>query len=304
MKKQKSPAKPENSCAPRSRAGEDPMRATVVQFAPTADAAENRQAITRFVEQAAGEGARFVLFPERSMLLPNRDTIPRFRELVAEHWPPFLALVTELAATHDLTIVAGGFEPAGATGAGGAGSAGETPHPLNTLIAVGPAGEIARYRKLHVYDAFAYSESDYTTAGDELPPVIEVDGVRIGLANCYDVRFPELFRSLVDRGAEVIAHAAAWVAGPGKEAHWTTLTTARAIESVSWVLASGTSDRSTVGLSRVVDPLGNTLAGLGPTGDGMLTVEVDPEVTAAARETLPALANRRIALTYEVRDLA
>src|SRR5699024_6722779 len=99
------------------------------------------------------------------------------------------------------------------------------------------------YDKVHLYDAFKFQESEYLHPGAELPPVIEIDGVKVGFAICYDLRFPELFRTLTDRGAEVICVSAAWIAGNLKETHWLTLLRARAIENTSYVFASDDSSR-------------------------------------------------------------
>ncbi|MCM3658962.1 carbon-nitrogen hydrolase family protein [Agromyces mediolanus] len=263
------------------------MRVAVAQTSPGIDAEENFATIRRFTAEAAERGARLVVFPEEAMLLAEDELKPRFDEILPAVWPRFEALVAELAREHRIAVIAAGYEP----NPGG--------RPFNTMIAVDASGaEIARYHKLHTYDAFAYQESAYVTRGAELPPIIEIDGVRIGLANCYDVRFPELFRSLADRGVDAIALSAAWVSGKGKEEHWSVLTQARAIENVSWLLASATVGPDSAGLSRVIDPLGVVVAGLNAHDEGLVIAELDLERSERARAMLPALDNRRIELTY------
>lgn len=265
------------------------MRVAVAQTSPGIDAEANFATIRRFTGEAAERGARLVVFPEGTMLLADTEIVPEFDRLVSEAWPVFVASVSALAKQHGIAIIGGGYEP----NPGG--------RPFNTMIAVDDEGaELARYHKLHTYDAFAYQESAYVTRGAELPPVIELDGVRIGLANCYDVRFPELFRSLADCGVDVIALSAAWVSGKGKEEHWSVLTQARAIENVSWLLASATVGPDSAGLSRVIDPLGVVVAGLNAHDEGLVVAELDLERSQRARTMLPALDNRRIELAYHL----
>lgn len=267
------------------------MKIAVAQTSPGIDPRANLATITRLTEDAAAQDARLVVFPEEAMLLADDEIKPRFPELLREAWPVFEAALAALAREHRLTIIAGGYEPHpdGAV-------------PFNTVLAFGPDGaELARYHKVHLYDAFAYRESDYVTHGTKLPPVIEVEGLRVGIANCYDLRFPELFRSLSERGADVISLSAAWVSGAGKEDHWSVLTRARAIENVAWFLASGTVSADTVGLSRVIDPLGVLVAGLNGQDEGIVLAEIDPDRTRRAREILPALNNRRIDTSFTMK---
>ena len=210
-------------------------------------------------------------------------------EAVDAEWPLFLAQLSVLAVEHEIWLIAGGYEPTGSD------------RPFNTLVVVNPRGEVVEsYRKLHLYDAFSYRESDYVTGGTELPPVVLIEGVAVGLVNCYDIRFPELSRDLVARGADVLSVSAAWVAGARKEAHWETLVKARAIENTCWVLASSSTSPECIGNSLVIDPLGVERAGLGPVASGIAVVEISLDRTAEVRETLPALANRRLVTSVAV----
>ena len=112
--------------------------------------------------------------------------------------------------------------------------------PFNTLVAFGPAGDlVASYRKTYLYDSFGYRESDRLTAGDGSPVTIKTDELTLGLMTCYDLRFPEFARLLVDADAEALVVPAAWVRGPQKEDHWATLLRARAIENTCYVIAAG-----------------------------------------------------------------
>lgn len=282
------------------------MKIAAVQFTPSTDPSENLEKMRHFAGVAAAQDADVIVFPEQTMALLSAVTPESLTEIAAEWWEQFVQLTTELAYIHNAVIVTAGFEPGGSTGANDAAAL-----PFNTMIAISPDGkELARYRKLHLYHAFAASESDHTQAGTELPPVFHVERdekqLTFGLANCYDVRFPEMFRSLVDQGTNVFILAAAWASGPGKEHHWSLLTQTRALENVSWLVASatvggGSRNTATVGLSRVVDPMGNVVAELDGVEEGVIVAEVDEGTVIRSRAELPVIANRRIRLGYETR---
>src|SRR5690606_32182463 len=127
------------------------------------------------------------------------------------------------AARHSIAVVAGIVVPD---------AAGE--RALNVVVAIDAHGELSgTYAKVHLYDAFGFRESDRFAAGDPAaaPLVLDVAGVRFGVVTCYDLRFPESARRVVDAGAEAIVVPAAWVAGPGKAEQWRALSVARAIEN-------------------------------------------------------------------------
>ena len=225
------------------------------------------------------DGADLVVFPEAFA----RDFGEAGSDISAYAEPtdgPFAAAVAESAQEHATTVVAGMFE----TGP-------DPQRPFNTLVVRGAV--TADYRKVHLYDSFGYRESDRLTAGAIEPRVLEVAGLRVGLMTCYDLRFPELARALVDAGAEVLVVPAAWVAGPRKVDHWRTLVRARAIENTVYVAAAGQPGPRYSGHSLVVDPLGDVLAEAAD-GPAVLTAELDRETLAAARRTNPSLANRRL----------
>jgi deaminated glutathione amidase len=192
------------------------------------------------------------------------------------------AFATELAAVaaqHNTTVVAGMFE-----------SSEDPARPYNTLLVRGAVH--AAYRKIHLYDSFGYRESDALRAGALEPVLVEVGPFRVGLMTCYDLRFPELARLLVDRGAEAIVVPAAWVAGPRKVEHWRTLVLARAIENTVFVVAAAQPGPRYTGHSMVVDPFGDVLAEAGEEA-AVLTATLDRAVLETARDTNPSLANRR-----------
>jgi predicted amidohydrolase len=261
------------------------VRLALAQISSTADPQENLGLVAAAVGRARAAGARLLVLPEATICRFGVPLAP-----VAEPVDgPWARAVERLADDAGLTVVAGSFTPA-ADG-----------RVRNTLLAVG-AGVRAHYDKVHLYDAFGFEESRTVEAGTE-PVVLDVDGVGVGLATCYDLRFPGLFQTLADRGAQVVALAASWGAGPRKVEQWDLLTAARALDSTCFVAACGQADPTTrgeeptgaptgVGHSRVVGPLGQVVAELGAEV-GTLVVDLDLTEVPAARASLPVLVNRR-----------
>ncbi|MET8988093.1 carbon-nitrogen hydrolase family protein [Nonomuraea wenchangensis] len=242
---------------------------------PSTNLKRAREALSR------AEGADLAIFPEATLTRYGR----RITGLAEPLDGPFVSGLAEAAREHGLAVIAGTFEP----GDG---------RVRNTAVALDAQGELrAAYRKIHLFDSFGAKESDLVEPGTE-PAVVELAGLRIGLITCYDVRFPELGRALVDRGAELFAVIAAWGSGPLKEDHWTTLVRARALENTMWTAAVGqapnpgeSSDGYGVGRSMLVDPLGVVRADLG-TAPGVQVVRIDRASTESARATLPCLQHR------------
>ncbi|RSN10277.1 nitrilase [Nonomuraea sp. WAC 01424] len=234
---------------------------------------------------ARAEGADLAIFPEATLTRYGR----RVTDLAEPLDGPFVSGLAEAARAHGLAVIAGVFEP-------GEGPAGAKVH--NTAVAIDAEGTVrAAYRKIHLFDSFGSKESEIVAPGAE-PTVVELAGLRVGLITCYDIRFPELARALVDKGAELFAVIAAWGSGPLKEDHWVTLVRARALENTMWTAAVGqapnpeeSKDGFGVGRSMLVDPLGVVRADLG-TGPGVQLVHLEAEWTATARSMLPCLDHR------------
>ncbi|HEV7184642.1 MAG TPA: carbon-nitrogen hydrolase family protein [Leifsonia sp.] len=258
------------------------IQVAVVQFAPSDDRVHNRDLLAAFVAVAAARGARLVVLPEYSSFFvhPLGEEFPRNAEPLDGE---FVGALAEAARDHDVFVVAGLVEQVT-----------DARRFSNTLVAVDPAGDVvATYRKQHLYDAFGASESDWVQAGDlGAPELFDVDGVPVGLQTCYDLRFPEVSRRLVDAGAELILVPAEWVRGPLKEHHWRTLVTARAIENTVYVAAADHAPPIGVGTSLIVDPMGVALAALGE-NTGVAVAEVSRARVAEVRQTNPSLAQRR-----------
>ncbi|EWM44596.1 carbon-nitrogen hydrolase family protein [Bordetella holmesii 70147] len=162
----------------------------------------------------------------------------------------------------------------------------------NTQVALRDGRVIAQYRKLHLYDAFNMQESINVLPGADIPALVDVAGLKIGMITCYDLRFPELPRRLVLDGADVLVAPSAWVKGPLKEMHWEVLSQARALENTCYVVAVGECGPRNIGASMTVDPLGVIIARAAET-DALVFADIDPTRLAQARQALPVLQNRR-----------
>lgn len=172
----------------------------------------------------------------------------------------------------------------------------------NTLLVTGP-GIDTSYDKVHLFDAFGFAESDSVEAGTA-PVTFELNGTAIGLATCYDVRFPALFTASARAGAAINIVCASWGAGEGKAEQWDLLVRARAVDSTTFVVACGQGDPATLGLpsagaaptgighSAVISPLGSPLVALGGEPE-LAVVDLDPAIIPDVRGKLPVLANAR-----------
>ena len=164
----------------------------------------------------------------------------------------------------------------------------------NMLVALQAGNIVARYAKLHLYDAFAIQESRRVDAGNEIAPLLEVEGMKVGLMTCYDLRFPELALAQALQGAEILVLPAAWVRGPLKEHHWSTLLAARALDTTCYMVAAGECGNKNIGQSRIIDPFGVTIAAASEM-PALIMAEVTPERVRQVRAQLPVLNNRRFA---------
>ncbi|WP_227985136.1 carbon-nitrogen hydrolase family protein [Nocardia spumae] len=259
----------------------------VVQFGPYTDKAANLATLRAHVRAAAGHGVKVVVAPEYSMFAVKRldERVVAAAEPVTGPW---VSELRGLAAEFGVHVVAGVVESPG-------GEQGERIY--NTLVAAGPDAEFAAiYRKVHLYDAFGFRESEVVAPGPiEDPATFAVDGVVFGLQTCFDLRFPEGCRRVAAAGAHVLLLPAQWIPGPGKLDQWTTLLRARAIENTVYVAAADHCAPRGAGGSMIVDPAGNLLAELGD-ADGIATSRVDLDHLRQIRTTNPSLSLRRFTI--------
>jgi deaminated glutathione amidase len=259
------------------------MLVAVAQFAAGLDKPDNLARVRSLVDDAADRGANLVIAPEGAMhdFGPQELALAPFAESLDGR---FVTGIAEVAARRGVTVVAGMFETV----------AGDPTRAYNTVVAVGPAGElIGRYRKQHLFDALGWCESERLVPGDtDDRLVFDCGEVTVGVMTCYDVRFPELARVLVDDGATLLAVPSAWVAGPLKPQQFRALATARAIENVVYVAGAVQAPPSYTGQSVLIDPFGEVIAELGET-DGVAVGEVSAARVAQSRERMPSLRHRR-----------
>ncbi len=261
------------------------MYVTVAQFGATTDKDENLAAARRLITEAAAHGTSLVVLPENTMY-SNPDPTAEVRPAAESVDGPFAQAISQEAKTAGVAVIVGMTEAPGDDG-----------RCTNAVLAIDEQGRrIGVYRKVHLYDAFGYRESDRIVPHTPSALVFERDGLRFGVMTCYDLRFPEMARFLVDAGAEVLVVPAAWVAGPAKEDHWTTLLRARAIENTVYVVACGQTGPVSVGHSAVIDPMGQIVAGAGE-APGFVTAWIDRERLESVRAKNPSLANRRFGIT-------
>lgn len=258
------------------------LRISLAQVNSGTEPADNLKIIETHTRAAAEAGSSLVVFPEAMM---RRFGGP-IRGVAEQVDGPWADAVRDIAARFDITVVAGMFTPA------------DEGRVANTLLVTGP-GTDAHYDKIHLFDAFGFAESDTVAPGED-PLVVQIGGIGVGFATCYDLRFPALFQKLGDLGAQLIVVAASWGAGPGKVEQWSLLARARALDSTAFVAACDQAEPEEthgtaplgVGHSVVSSPTGDVLGELDAT-PGLLTVDIDTALVDAVREKLPVLANRR-----------
>jgi predicted amidohydrolase len=267
------------------------FRVAAVQMTSTPDLEQNLNNALRLSRDAIDEGAGLVVLPECFALLG-----PEAAKLeVAEALPsggPILARFQELAQSRNVELVLGGFWE----------RAHDPAKVRNACIHLGADGEVrAVYRKIHLFDVdlsdgTTLRESSTVEPGSE-PVVTQARLGKLGLSVCYDLRFPELYRALVDRGAIALAIPAAFTLTTGKD-HWHVLLRARAIEAQCYVIAAAQTGRHfgqrvSYGHALICDPWGTVLAECGE-GEGYAMANIDPGVVERVRNSVPSLRHRRL----------
>ncbi len=258
--------------------GEGELRVRLVQRASGLDPAENLAALEE-IAALPGE-TDLVVLPEafaRDFGEPGSDLAPYAEPLDG----PFASRLRKLSGTSGAAWLGGMFE-----------AAPDPARPLNTLVLAGDE-QLTAYRKIHLYDSFGHRESDTISPGAIEPSLVELRGFPLGLMTCYDLRFPELARALVEGGAEALVVPAAWVAGDRKVGHWRTLLRARAIENTVWVIAVGQPGPRYSGHSLVVAPDGDVVIEADE-DEAVLDAVIDRAAVSDVRRTNPSLANRRM----------
>jgi predicted amidohydrolase len=265
------------------------MWVAAIQLTSTPDIEANLVRVRGLIAEAARREARLVALPEHFACYGPEVAVAAAAQPLDG---PLVTEFREMAGKLGISLLLGSFPE----------QAGVGERPYNTSVLIGPQGQIlARYRKLHLFDvelpgAPAYRESDFTQPGREVVTAALPGTPWIaGLSVCYDLRFPELFRTQVSRGANLIFLPAAFTLNTGRD-HWEALLKARAIENLSYVLAPAqfgqhAPGRRTFGRSMIIDPWGLTLA-QAPDGEGVIYARLDFERLERLRRELPCLEHR------------
>jgi predicted amidohydrolase len=266
-----------------------PIVAAAIQMTSTDDVEQNLDNAHRLIRDAANRGASLIVLPELFTVLGEPEVIAAEAQQVPG---PASRMLAGWAEELDVTLVAGSLAER------------REGHQRisNTSLVFGPRGEqLGCYRKIHLFDInlpgeVSFCESAFVEPGDEIV-VCDTPAGRIGQATCYDLRFPELFRELVDRGAEIIVVPSAFTQATGRD-HWEVLLRARAIENQVFVVAPNQFGHhapgiTTYGRSVIIDPWGTVLA-TAPDGEAVITAPLDFQRQHHIRKTLPALKHRRL----------
>jgi len=270
----------------------DTRKAAAIQMATGPNVSANLLTAEQLIEDAVNDNAGLIVLPENFAYMgKNESDVLAIKEEQGDG--PLQNFLSQLASKHGIWIV-GGTVPIESND--------QSKVFASSLVYNDRGEQVARYDKIHLFDVHLveadeqYSESSTIEPGSQTC-VIDTPFGRLGVAVCYDLRFPELFRNLIDKGVEIIALPAAFTAITGK-AHWETLVRARAIENLSYVIAAAQggfhlSGRETYGHSMIVDPWGSVLAQV-PRGPGSVSVKIDIEFLTNTRRNFPCIDHRKL----------
>jgi len=265
--------------------------AAAIQLTSTSDEAKNLAAAEALIERAARHGARLVATPENTNYLgPHEEKVRRAEPLDGPTCQRFAALARRL----EIHLLLGSFNE----------KSDEPARCYNSSVLFGPDGHrLAVYRKIHLFDVdvsddVRFQESATCKPGDAVVVAPTALG-KLGLSICYDLRFAELYRALVDRGAEILMVPSAFTLTTGRD-HWQPLLRARAIENQCWVVAAAQYGRhddqglkESYGHAMIVDPWGHVVA-MASDGEGLALAEIDLERVARVRRAIPVAQHRRL----------
>lgn len=262
--------------------------AAAIQMTSLPDVEKNLAQAEELIDLAVRQGAELVSLPENFSFLGMEDEKIAQASAIALETEKFLKT---MAQRFQVTLLGGGFPVPVDSG-----------KVYNTALLIDPSGqELARYQKVHLFDVnlpdgITYRESTTVQAGSQLPPVYPSPNLgTLGLSVCYDVRFPELYRHLAHKGADIIFVPAAFTAYTGKD-HWQILLQARAIENTCYVIAPAQTGRhyalrQTHGHAMIIDPWGVILADAGD-APGVAIAEINPARLEQVRRQMPSLQHR------------
>lgn len=268
-------------------------RVATIQMVSGPDLAENLASATRLIHQAASEGATLAVLPEYFPLISDNER-DKFACKETFGNGPIQHMLATAASQHKLWLMAGSIPL----------ESGDPTRVFNSSLLYNPDGQVvARYEKIHLFDVLvdssgkeAYKESTTIAPGNKVV-VASTPFAQIGMSICYDLRFPELYRQMLDQGISIITVPSAFTWTTGQR-HWELLLRARAVENLCYVIASNqggqnTAKRKTWGHSMIIDPWGEVLASV-EQGAGVACADLDLEKLTALRNSFPALQHRKL----------
>ena len=255
----------------------------VAQIKSSTDKKENLNMACASIDEAKSKGAQLIAFPEFLMAVsPGEQSAADLAALGESIDGPFVSALRDAARASETAVLATIYETC------------TVPNRVfDTAVWIDGGGRIAAvYRKLHLYDAFGFKESDKFHPGADIATPVACAGAGCGVMICYDLRFPEMARMLALGGADVLFAPSGWVQGDMKLDHWQTMIKARALENGCYLVAPDQTGNIYIGHSLVVDPFGRIVADMGEK-EGLAIIDLDLGMIAEARKKLPLLKNRR-----------
>ncbi|MDH3617670.1 MAG: carbon-nitrogen hydrolase family protein [Nitrosopumilus sp.] len=259
------------------------MKVAVVQFRASTNKETNLKKITNYILKAAQNKATLVAFPEFMMFYTDSSQTPKQLASLAETIDGnFVNTIAKSANQNQIQVIGSFYEKST-----------KKDRVYDTSFVIAKTGKvISTYRKIHLYDALGFRESDKMTSGSKITKPVKTSIGKVGMMICYDLRFPEMSRSLAASGSEVLVAPSAWVKGDMKEEHWLTINKTRAIENGCYVIAPDQVGNIYCGRSVVVDPYGKILLDM-KKKQGIGYVNIDLKKIKQIRKVLPLLKNRR-----------
>ena len=259
------------------------MKAAVVQFKASTNKETNLKKIVSYIEKAASKNATLCAFPEFMMFYTNSSQTPKQLATLSETINGnFVKTIAKAAKENRIQVVGTFYEKSR-----------KKDRVYDTSFVIDKTGKvISTYRKIHLYDALGFRESDKMASGSKIAKPVKTTIGKVGMMICYDLRFPEMSRSLAAAGSEVLIAPSAWVKGNMKEEHWITINKTRAIENGCYVIAPDQVGNIYCGRSLVVDPYGKVLLDM-KKKQGIDYVDIDLKKVKQVRKVLPLLKNRR-----------
>ena len=259
------------------------MRAAIVQFKASTNKETNLKKILNYISKAAQNKATLVAFPEFMMFYTDSSQTPKQLASLAETISGnFVTTIANTAKENHIQVIGSFYEKST-----------KKNRVYDTSFVIDKSGKvISTYRKIHLYDALGFRESDKMISGSKIAKPVKTSVGKVGLMICYDLRFPEMSRSLAVAGSEVLVAPSAWVKGDMKEEHWLTINKTRAIENGCYVIAPDQVGNIYCGRSIVVDPYGKILLDM-KKRQGIGYVNIDLKKIKQVRKVLPLLKNRR-----------